>query len=372
MKKISVITLLNIANYGSVLQTYATQNVLLNMGYEVEFVDYYRGEKTTQNKKDYGLKRGLIAIYRRCIGDQISKRRKRLVFRDFLTENINLTKHTYHNSTDLLNDIPQADIYCTGSDQMWNSIWNGGIENAFYLSYVKDKPKFAFSTSIGMTEFPENELDTIKSLLDEYSFITVREQSAVDLLQKYGIHASLVLDPTMMVTGAFWREFCKKETERLKTEKYILVYNLNSTHNVDLENYTKTLSKELKLPIKIINYGLKVQNKFGQHIFLPSIKEFVALFNNATYVVTDSFHGLSFCLNLNKQFSVIYPPRFYTRLQNILRLTGLESRVVSKLTDEIHSSVIDYDKVNEIINKERAQSLQLIQGGIAQCAEGMQ
>ena len=67
---------------------------------------------------------------------------------------------------------------------------------------------------------------------------------------------------------------------------------------------------------------------------------------------------------------LIYISLILAALGSILSI--LAPNKLSKLTDEIHSSVIDYDKVNEIINKERVQSLQLIQGWIAQCAEGMQ
>lgn len=154
--KISIITVLNTINYGSVLQTFATQKYLESLGMEVEFVDYIREDQqfTYMIKKIVFDKKTNIKKWLkkpiRDIMDIISVIQANKLFRSFLTQNIHLTAKQYTSLQELKKDVPCADIYATGSDQMWNSGWNQGIEKSFFLEYVpNDKKRIAFSTSIG-------------------------------------------------------------------------------------------------------------------------------------------------------------------------------------------------------------------------------
>lgn len=368
--KISVITLLNVINYGSVLQTYATQEILKSNGYQVEFINYIRYNQTSKA----ALKRCFKAIpnrqlprklYNIFISFPISTIRARKVFKNFLVENIRLTPRQYYNLEELKSDVPMGDIYCTGSDQMWNSGWNEGIEKAFFLDFVDDKPKIAFSTSFGMTEIPKSEEEETIRLLKKYSFISVREQSAVALLKKYDIASQNVLDPTLMLDGDFWRKFAEHTTAKVNNQKYILVYQLHTEHGgLNLKNYVKKISEALNLPVKVIAYGVTWKRIFDEYIFMPTMQEFVALFANAEYVVTDSFHGTSFCINLNKDFTVIFPNEYSTRLQNILELNELENRVLHESGDLIYDKKIDYSVINVNMSKLRDYSLSIIGDGL--------
>ena len=203
--KISIITLQNVTNYGSVLQTFATQSFFTNLGYDVEFIDYTR---LNQQKKFF--KKSLIdksnifsfakSFFKTYILELFVRRKKHISFDMFLKENIKITKNKYFDFASLKKNIPHADIYCTGSDQMWNSKWNGGVEKAYYLDFVEDKPKISFATSIGMENIPNDEIEETIRLLNKYNFITVREFSAVQLLKQYSIESKCILDPTLMMT----------------------------------------------------------------------------------------------------------------------------------------------------------------------------
>ena len=50
--KASVITLHTVDNYGSVMQTYATQKVLNKLGFDVEFVDYWRKDNLPEYRAE--------------------------------------------------------------------------------------------------------------------------------------------------------------------------------------------------------------------------------------------------------------------------------------------------------------------------------
>ena len=159
--KIEVVTLHYIYNYGSLLQTYATQKKFESMGHKVETVDYVRpnakDEKLiddTVKNKNFGnpIKNKTFVTLKRFEKKKIKK-----VSKDFLDNYVHLTRH-YEDYEDLKNNPPIADVYCTGSDQTWNSEYNGGLLPAYYLDFApKGKKKIGYAVSIGMDAIPENE-----------------------------------------------------------------------------------------------------------------------------------------------------------------------------------------------------------------------
>ena len=190
MKKISIITVANTLNYGSALQTLASLKILDSMGYEVEFVDYegYVQSDEIAIKKRVALAENPIKKLVVYFFAKNNRKQLRKVFRGFIKNNIPLTAIQYHSYEELEKNVPEADIYCTGSDQVWNSGWNGGIVKSFFLEYAPEgKPRISLATSIGKEKFDlEEEEETVK-LLKKYDWITVREKSAEKLLEQYNI-----------------------------------------------------------------------------------------------------------------------------------------------------------------------------------------
>ncbi|MCI6997387.1 MAG: polysaccharide pyruvyl transferase family protein [Eubacterium sp.] len=358
--KISVITVLNTRNYGTVLQAYATNKVLSDLGYEVEFVDYYRKDQTVragiQKSIRFSRHNRLIRMLFTPVF-ALDQMRRKSVFRMFLKENIRLTDQSYYSFESLLKNPPSADVYCTGSDQMWNSDWNEGLEKSFFLEFAIDgKRKVAFSTSIGKTEWGQDEATITVPLLHKYNAITVREESAKVLLEKHGIESRVVLDPTLLVDKAFWQSMIGEKSP-LK-EKYLFVYQLHQKHmDVEFNRYVKMVAKEKGLKIKKLDYGfVEAMKNRANSVYLPSPEEFVKYIGHAEYVITDSFHATAFSINLNKQFSVVYPEKFSTRIDNVLRITGLQSRV-KKANSEPEKEIVEFEKANTLLENSRRDSL---------------
>lgn len=359
MKKISIITVLNTVNYGSALQTFATQMFFENKGFETEFVDYWRKDQTTEARIERikkSKKTSLKQWIKKPLRDYLeikSIKASEPVFRGFIKDKINLTSHTYSSFEDLQADCPVADVYATGSDQMWNSGWNQGIEKSFFLEYVPEgKKKIAYATSIGKTSFDDNEAKEIIPLIKKYDFITLREQSAVDLLGKYDIDSTLVLDPTLMLNKETWSKYLP---ENKQPKKYLLVYQLHMEHdNANFDEAVKSIAKEKNLEIVRITYSYS-DLKIGRKIVLPGIFEFLSLIKNADFIVTDSFHGTAFSINFNKEMAILYPKKFSTRMDNILSLTGLSNRRYTK-TDSIEkwNQTIDWAPVNKVLDDKRS------------------
>ena len=192
--KVCVITLHATRNYGSALQTLATQYTFQKVGCEVFFVNFIRKDSldsnltNTMTEKDHGA----VRVIKKIILKPTVMRWK-TVFDGFMKKYIKLTSQVYSSDEDFKKyGVPKADIYCTGSDQVWNSGWNKGILRPFYLSFAPDsKKKIAYSASFGKPELSDWEIPETKQLLSRYDAISVREDSAVDILEnQLGIHSA--------------------------------------------------------------------------------------------------------------------------------------------------------------------------------------
>lgn len=362
--KVSVITVINTRNYGTVLQTAATEALFRELGYETEFVDYIRDDQTPLSMTIREMKTGKNGALKECVLFPVRMTGKYLAkhtFRRFLKSHVRLTKRMYHSFEELAADPPQADLYCTGSDQTWNSRWNNGLEKSFFLEYApENKKRIAFSTSIGKSEWDAEERAQTTPLLQKYAFITVREKSAAAILEKCGIKADWVLDPTLMVNPSFWKAMIRQH--RPMEEKYLLVYQLHQSHgNVDFNRQVERIAKEKGLVVKRIQYNIMKYLKRGKStVYLPTPEEFLNWIYYADYFVTDSFHGTVFSLVFEKQASVICPEEFSTRMRSILELTGLQNRIVSGEAAYPDRVKTEYSLAREILEQNRKESLSCI------------
>lgn len=370
-RKISVITLHNIKNYGSALQTYATQFVMESLGFSAEFVDYFRKDvgdanlllnnalqQTTKWNRN-PLMRYVFKIVKKPTFEKLVA-----VFDRFQKKYIHKTPSAYYSFEELCSDPPKADVYCTGSDQVWNSLWNRGIEKAYFLEYAPvGAPRISFAASIGKNKLDDWEIDETRDMLSKYDAISVREQRAVEILNDIGISGAVhVLDPTLMLTKKDW---LKLACSRIIAKPYLLLYQLND--NAEMDDYAEKMAKKFHLKLIRLTLGYDNFLKSGKCICLPEVEGFLSLFIYADYVVTDSFHGTAFSLNLNKPLSVFYPDRFSSRLQSILDLTGQLDRVVTDSKDlALFKKPIGFDRVNEILAQEREKTQQFLQKALFQ------
>lgn len=364
-KKISLITIFDVANFGTYLQSLATALSLQKMDAEVEIVHYERPFKNTKLLRRHFILRGLYYLYfwlRGFDGILFTFRCRR-----FVSKYTKITK-PYFSINQLKQHPPQADIYMTGSDQVWNTDHNQGIDEAYYLSYAPTgKKKVAYAASIGQDFIPEKYKKRTKELLSQYDAISVREKRAVELLADLGIKATQVLDPTLLLNRGQWMRFANK---RLVKEDYLLVYSVEPTeYDRKVSEVADCIAKAKKLRI------VSVSN-FGEEKHIPGCDEyydfalpqdFLSLMAHASFVVASSFHGTAFAINFNRQFLTITPGAFSSRIASLLELTGLQERRINGISDLEESLIyrtIEYESVNSVINKNREKSLCFIHNNI--------
>lgn len=366
--KVELLTLNNIKNYGSVLQTIASENLLREYFDDVETFRYVRPNAENSKLVETWLEneKGIKKVIKKIMYSFLIRKYIE-VFEVYMNEKVKMSSHTYHNMDDFRKNELSADAFCVGSDQVWNSTLNGGSLPEFFLEFLKkNEYRFTLCSSFGKSKLDLDEVDLVSTGLSKFSRISVREKSAQEILDNIGIYDSVhLLDPTLLMKEDFWNQYLSKKVIK---EDYILVYQLNLDPQFD--EYVANLAKYKK--IKLIRIVTRYQQiKSGRHFkFVPPVPEFLSLIKNARYIVTDSFHGTAFSMNFNKQFIVIYPHNFSTRLQSILEWAGLENRRVSDFNDyKLVDEEIDYISINTKLKEERKKARDYLESVLKDISE---
>lgn len=365
MKKVAVSTIFYVCNYGTVLQAYATQQILDRLGYESEIIRYIperlsnrRVLLSTGDASRSRALRNVVSIAVRTPGNIINRR----IFDRFAEKHLTLTEKTYKNVQEVASSLPDAEIFMTGSDQVWNSRYNEGIDAVYYLSFVpEDKKKISYAASIGGDDFEEDEKIEIKRILERYDAISVREKSAKEAISALGIDGvEHVLDPTMLLYKDEWK---KLVSPRRVNNRYLLIYTLG--RDKTLIDIGAAIAKERGLKLVKIGLDFLWSLKLHKNDQFCTPNEFLSYFWYADYVVTNSFHGLCFSLNFDKQFSIVLPKTYATRLESLLEQFELTSRTVRSVGDLYHQkSSIDYTAVNKRIDDARRHSLSFLRNAL--------
>ncbi|WP_290061200.1 polysaccharide pyruvyl transferase family protein [Paraclostridium bifermentans] len=348
--KASVITIKGLYNYGAVLQGYATCEYLNSIGCDVELIDYYPEYFEKDVPK---IKKLLINLVTTV------KRRK---LERFVRENIKLTKKTYRNINEIKNDNIKSDVYVVGSDQVWNSQLSlGRLDPAYFLDFTNSKNKIAISSSIGRTDVTDEELKEMKEYLKSFSSISVREQSAKDLLERIGVEDIVnILDPVFLLEMEDYKKFIRPVNHK----KYLLIYSFE--RNETTQKIANEIAKRLNL--KIVEIGIfKSKYDCDKYEHNAGIEEFLSLIHNAEFIVTSSFHGTAFSILLNKQFISVAPTLRKTRLENITSLFGISDRLITEKSDyDIEKIIepIEYTDINKLIKENSDKGRNFIKNAI--------
>lgn len=369
MKKVLIVTIFDNPNFGTYLQTIALSLILKKYRLDVEVLNYERPFRH-RLKKIFGSYKIYLALqivyyilrgfYKRYSQQQACKS----VVKRFVK-----VSRTYYDYNQILKDVPVADIYLTGSDQVWNTIHNNGIDKTFYLAFApQDSVKVSYAASIGMDCIPIEYKRQIAEMLSKYKKISVREEANISLLSEIGIASELVLDPTLLLNRDEWLKITPLIKEN---DPYILVYSVESESiNKLVGKVAKEVSNILGIKTIEISYGNAINKivECDEHISYATPLDFISYIAYAEFVVISSFHGTAFSVNFNKQFITIAPERFSSRIDSLLKIINLRERKLSYFDANnicaLCDNPIDFSECNFNIQKYREKSFKYIENNI--------
>ncbi len=367
---VAILTRHDVPNYGSFLQTLATQRIMEELSLSPTIIDYKRDDDTSsalikQYCEDH--KGILYKIYYNTLWRYSHSHIEHLMKRE--------RERYLHCSTPVNKETigevyGHYDLYLTGSDQVWNTVGSGRTKEIDSVYFWENAPSYAnvfsYASSFGDNKLRNDEFQKCKKGLEKFKHISVREESGIDILKKMGYTAKQLIDPTMLVESDYWRRIAETSSLRSK-RKYALIYNLHSNSNMN--DYILNDLKDSQLDIYSITTTFR--KGIGKNVFCPSIQDFLFYFMNASCIYADSFHAIAFSIIFNTPIVVMLPKQYSTRLESILKLFDLEDCLADKKEKvSWDEKRINWSLVNKKLEKERYIAREWLENCISEMIGG--
>ena len=348
----------NFTNYGSALQTYALHRTLNELA----------PDKIQSIVLDYCpdiLKDKDVLNPIKCMWDSDDES-KRMVemsmpairvnnekFNAFYNQNYHISsrRYTSENFKDSYQN-EELDGYVCGSDTIWCILEFKGFDDGYFANYpvMRDSHTISYAASFGDAVFEDQDFEILKERLKNYKAIGVRESTYLDFIHRNtGVLSQRVLDPTFLLTG---KEYEKITAEMQINEPYILLYARR--YNKAMEGYTERLAE--KLGCRIVEISLRATNA-KNHImrYDAGVEEFLSLVKHAEFVVTNSFHGAIFSIQMHTQYRIFSREQADTKIDELLEWLNLEkTKLITGLeTDDYR---IDFETVEKRLERLRKDS----------------
>ncbi len=348
IKKIGIVTIHRICNYGALLQAYALNKYLRNVGYDVETIDF-RTYRVAESYKLFAPLRHYIKHLPKLfftLWYLPKAKRKNRNFLNFINQYIPQSQQTFYSNQELEKAQFDYDCYVCGSDQIWHTFCQN-YSDAFILKFAKDKGRrISYAASMGTPTIHQSKREIFREELSDFYALSVRETSAKDEIEKLtGRDVQHVVDPVYLLSADEWLELSAPINIK---QPYIFFYFVHGDLP-GMRKFVKELSRVKKMPVVVVNRCMR-------ELLYPNIKmydagprEFVSLVANAEYVCTNSFHAASFSIIFNKKF-IVFTEKVSPRLQSLLSTFGFKNRIATQESRiDVIDEDIDYKRVNQLV-----------------------
>lgn len=351
MKKIGVLTLPTLTNYGGILQAYALVYTLRKLGYDAWLIN--RRWNSENNNLLHKIKKFfyhwvVIRKFDKFVEKYIVPRTSEI---DTRSKMDGIRKEGFEG-------------YVVGSDQVWRIKNVRGADYNFFLDFTKNDAvkRISYAASFGVDYWDDNQdasksIEDVKPLLEKFDAISVREDSGVKICKDvFGVSAAHVLDPTLLVNKD---EYIANFKLNNVSKNYMAVYILDMTP--EKSKIISKISEELHLPLKYINRPKRVFGWIPESIsemVKPGVELWMQSILEAQFVLTDSFHGMAFSIIFEKQFLVIgNERRGLTRFTSLLKMLDIKNRMIMNMNEIARISSLS--TLNYVLIENKKQQLKM-------------
>ncbi len=364
------------SNYGQILQCYALQRVLEQLGcepYVIRFVGY--GESRLRK-----LVKQLLPFLRR----KPSPTDRLRGFEAFRREHFRMSP-LYTSIAQIRSCPPRYDAYIAGSDQIWKQSLRNPQQPAYFLDFGRPEVRrIAYAASFGMETYPDEDKAQLKGLLQRFDAISCREYSGVEICRDLGLDAAKVLDPTLLLTRENYEALQstppkgqspvgsraigerKRRGARRRGGFFIYSLNINSAEEIRWSELREAVEgKVVVTPAAGYNESAELFGSEVEYLYATPA-QWIAQIASASLVVTTSFHGIAFSILMHTPF--VYVPlkgEFQganNRILDLLRDLRLEERILSERATygSILARPIDWASVDSLLAHMRQDSLEFL------------
>lgn len=348
-------------NYGQLLQCYALQRALSDMGHDAFVIRYdpFGAEKPLLDKVRALTPGKLLSLVsgkrakERAQAAHIAEMDALRRFDDFRAEYLAMSDRTYLSLNELRSDPPEADVYICGSDQVWHNPLSDPETAAWYLDFGTAR-RVSYAASISRS-LEDDEIPAFKRYLSGFQAISLRESTATELCRKYGFpEAQTVLDPTLLLDGYAYPMSAPVSS----SGSYVFAYLVNVTvRDPVLWEAVDEYARSRGLTVRpVYSSGYKVCTEFLAKSYeaeWPSVQEWIGMIVESECVVTTSFHGVAMSIVMRKPFVAVPLSGVHEganeRLISLLDSLGLTDRVLrrGKGFQETMDAQINWDTVSK-------------------------
>lgn len=362
--KVGIVTFHRAINYGAVLQVFALYKTIEKLGATPEIIDYISPAISGIHRRfEFGFHPLEMYRYLRY-GSSVNKRFDK--FEKFV-ETMKLSTKVI-SSEDFFRVSQNNDAVICGSDQVWNLKITGNDFNYFLSNVLEPAKRIAYAASFGLSDYPANMQCELKVALERFNSISVRETMGQKIVESL-IHKlpAVVLDPTLLLEKEEWKKF--SEPYEIK-DKYLLVYSVGQIE--DLFGVAREISKKYGYRIAVVSHR-RFRGLPGA-LYLKDLSplEFVSVVDNAACVVTNSFHGTAFSVELEKKFIVVRRsetnnPGLNSRMETLLEKVGLTGQIYGERTTDIDELLaVDHSLAAERLAQLRKDSIKFLEKSLAE------
>lgn len=352
MTKVGILTYHKTTNYGALLQAFALQSKLNELGADAEIINYHckNIEKREMISFPKPGKNINIIKYAKRIKAFYNVSQKRKKMKHFMDKYMTFSKDEYTKET-IKKSNKVYDKFVVGSDMVLDLEING-YDMSFYLDFAEPKKRYSYAASLGIEKIDNEHLNSCIEELEKFQHISIREEQGKNYfskLLKNKVYSDI--DPTLLYDGTFWKQYEEIPKKKPK-KKYILLYFLN--RNMPEFEIARRIAKENDMDIYVLSNSKKKIDGCNV-IYDASVGEFLYYIHNAELVITASYHGLVFSINYKTNFMFFCHNNSASRLNNVARITGTIGRELK--IDEIPPLKCDFSKIDTIIGKLRKKSI---------------
>lgn len=335
-------------NYGALFQSCGLYSFLTKLGHEVSYVTLaQRGKRRSKRfVLKARIKKLLLLPYKKKMEQRVRK------LRQFARETQN--QIVYRDQAALFADPPIADVYLSGSDQVWNPV---AMHEDLFLAYAPEGAKrISYAASMGNEKIPEGNKARFAELIGQYEAVSVREDTVVDIVKPFTDKPVYQhIDPVFLKSREEW-EMLESPYAKLKHKQYILTYIID--WNAAFAKRLAELKKQTGLPIVSINLGNIKKIGADQVIYDASPNEFLYLLHHAAVVVATSFHGVAMSVVYNKPFLPLAGGTMPTRIQSLMRHFDID------VTQSVTYGPSEFSRINEQIARDREVAKEYLETAI--------
>ena len=367
MKKVGILSMQRIANYGSFLQAYGLKSILEELDCQVQFVDYRVGPCLVDADGGYGIVRKLAKVaevfrYRAPLADKLR----------FIKYKKNYTSNYYPmlGISDEMNYTPELDLLMIGSDEVFNCVQsntNVGFSPELFGQNHRAKRLISYAGSFGNTTLEKLEqykvAQQVASYFRGFDAISVRDDNSGKTVETLtGRKPEYHLDPVLAYD---YKGKCEKIPQTVQESGYMLLYGYSG--RISAEECKAIRAYANRKGLKVYCIG-GVQDCCDKFIDCNPF-EVIAYFRNAACIVTDTFHGTIMSVITHSKSATLIRKSGYVnseKLTDLLKRLKLECHTLDRMDrlDEILGQDIPYAETDRIIQAERERTYQYLRDQI--------